>query len=115
MAAAGATLLAYVGLVHEAVGQRLYPDGPAVFGGPLPWHAAGLSLLAMGLLALAGVLGIVRVPVVLLAVVAIVAGAAGVAGDAWLHGGFHFFAFTMMVAGVLVVTSMRGEHAPGER
>ena len=115
MAAAGATLLAYIGLVHEAVGQRLYPDGPAVFGGPLPWHAAGLSLLAMGLLALAGVLGILRVPVVLFAVVAIVAGAAGVAGDAWLHGGFHFFAFTMMVAGALVATSMRGEHAPGER
>jgi uncharacterized membrane protein len=111
LAAAGATLLAYIGLVHEAVGTRLYPDGPAVFGGPFLWHAAGLSLLAMGILALAGVLGMLRVPVVLFAVVAIVAGAAGVAGDAWLHGGFHFFAFTMIVAGALVVTAMRGEQA----
>ena len=109
LAAAGAMLLAYIGLVHEAVGARLYPDGPAVFGGPLGWHAAGLSLVGMGMLALAGVLDIVRVPVNLLAIVAIVAGAAGVAGDAWLHGGFHFFAFTMVGAGVLVVTTMHGE------
>jgi uncharacterized membrane protein len=110
LAAAGATLLAYVGMVHEVVGDRLYPDGPALFGGILCWHAAGLSLTAIGIVTLAGTLGLARVPVVLLAIVAIVVGALAVAGDALLHGGFHFFAFTMVVAGALVVATMRREH-----
>ena len=63
LAFAGATLLAYVGIVHEAVGSTLYPYGPAAFGGPLGWHAAGLSLVAAGVLIGAGTLGLLRLPV----------------------------------------------------
>src|SRR5207302_6329129 len=57
LAFAGATLLGYVGIVHEAVGSTLYPYGPAVFGGPLGWHAAGLSLVAASGLIGAATLG----------------------------------------------------------
>ena len=35
LAFGGATLLAYVGIVHEVVGPTLYPYGPAAFGGPI--------------------------------------------------------------------------------
>lgn len=108
----GAALLGYVGFVHEVVGATLYPEGPAVFGGPVGWHAAGIALIALGLLAGAGVLGLARVPVVALGVVGSVAGGAAVAGEAIRHGGFHFFAFTMVVAGAIVVVAGRGVAAP---
>jgi hypothetical protein len=62
LASAGAILIAYVGVVHEVVGSRFYPDGPASFGGPLGWHAAGLAAIAAGVLLLLAALGRARVP-----------------------------------------------------
>ncbi len=115
LACAGAMLLAYVGLVHEVVGATLYPDGPAAFGGPLGWHAAGLGLVALGVLLIAGTLGIARVPVVSLAVIAGVAGALVVLGEAVVHHGFHFFAFTMMLAGALIAVAARDGNPMEER
>jgi ethanolamine utilization microcompartment shell protein EutS len=94
-----------VGLVHEVVGARLYPDGPAHFGGAVGWHGAGLLCMALGLVMAAGALGVITVRLVPLAAVAIVAGAVNVLGDAVLHGGFHFFAFTLLVAGAVVAVS----------
>ena len=111
LASAGATLLAYVGVVHEVVGQRLYADGPAYFGGPLGWHAGGMALTAIGLLTVAGTLGLMRVPVVLLALVAVGVGCIAIVGEAVVHSGFHFFAFTMVVAGLVIVAMMRGRGA----
>ena len=89
------------------VGARLYPDGPAYFGGPLGWHAAGLSLVGLGVAMMGGTLGLARVPIVPLALVGIVAGAVSVVGDAVVHGGIHFFASTMVVAGALALLSGR--------
>ena len=115
LAFAGATLLGYVGIVHEAVGSTLYPYGPAAFGGPLGWHAAGLSLVAAGVLIGAATLGLLRLPVVPIAALLSLVGAAFVALQALGHGDFHFFAFTMLVAGLLVAFSAHGprEHATG--
>ncbi len=115
LACAGAMLLGYVGLVHEVVGATLYPDGPASFGGPLGWHVAGLSLVALGMLLVAGTLGVARVPVVPLAAIAGVAGALVTLGEAVVHHGFHFFAFTMALAGALIVVAAREGNRPGAR
>ncbi len=107
LACAGATLLAYVGVIHEVVGATLYPDGPLFFGGTVGWHAAGLGLLATGVALAAATLGVVRLPVVALALALGAAGAVAVAGEAWVHGGFHLFAFTMVVAGLGVALAAR--------
>jgi uncharacterized membrane protein len=115
LACAGAMLLGYVGLVHEVVGSTLYPDGPALFGGPLGWHIAGLSLVTLGLLLVIGTLGVVRVPVVPLAAFAGMFGGLVVVGEAVVHHGFHFFAFTMALAGALVVVAAREDKRPGAR
>ena len=66
LACGAATLVAYVGVVHEVVGSTLYPQGPAALGGPLGWHALGISGIAAGLALAAGVLGLARVPVLTL-------------------------------------------------
>jgi hypothetical protein len=98
----GASFVAYVGLVHEVVGARLYPDGPALLGGPLPWHALGLAGIAAGATLLADLLGVVRVPRRALAAVVGVAGAGAVVMDLVVHDGFHFFGATIVVAALLV-------------
>jgi len=107
IACSGAVLVAHVGLAHEVIGAVLYPYGPAVFGGPVGWHAAGLSAVASGLLMAVGVLGFVRVPVVLLATGASAAGWIVFVAEALWHGGFHFFAFTLGVAGAVVAVAGR--------
>jgi hypothetical protein len=64
LAFAAATLVAYVGIAHEVVGTRLYPDGPALLGGPLGWHAVGIAGIVAGALLIAGTLGVLTVPLV---------------------------------------------------
>ena len=106
---AAAALVAYVGVVHEVVGARLYPDGPALFGGALGWHAVGLTGIAAGLVMAAGVLRLLPIPIVPLAVVVAAVGGVAFIGEVLLHGGFHFFAFTLLVAcGTLVATEWGG-------
>lgn len=109
LAFGGATLLAYVGLVHEVVGSTLYPHGPAAFGGLFGWHAAGLSVTAIGLLIAAGTLGLVQVPIGPLAVPLSVVGFIVLVGEALQHRSFHFFAFTIAVAGIFVAVQTRKE------
>jgi hypothetical protein len=101
-ALAGAVLVAHVGLAHEVVGARLYPDGPALLGGPIPWHALGLCGVAAGVLMACATLGLVAVPLAPLGIGMSIIGALFVVMDAVVHHGFHFFAFTVVVAGVLV-------------
>lgn len=98
----GAAFIAYVGLVHEVVGARLYPDGPALLGGPVPWHALGLAGIAAGVALLADLLGVVHVPRRALAAAVGAAGAGAVVMDVFVHGGFHFFGATIVVAALLV-------------
>lgn len=105
---AAATLVAYVGVVHEVVGATLYPEGPLKFGGPIAWHGVGLAGVAAGLLLAAGVLRLLPVPVKPLAAVVGVIGGAVFAAEAIGHGGFHFFAFTLVLAGGILVLTERG-------
>jgi len=55
----------------------------------------------------AGVLGVLRIPVVWLATVVSVVGWIVLVGEALWHGGFHFFAFTLGVAGAVVAVEGR--------
>jgi hypothetical protein len=106
LAFAAATLVAYVGVAHEVVGARLYPDGPAALGGPLAWHAVGIAGIAMGALLIAGTLGLLAVPLVPCALAIAGIGAAFVAWDA-AQGGFHFFALTLVIAGSVLAHAAR--------
>jgi uncharacterized membrane protein len=115
LATAGAVLVAHVGLVHEVVGAKLYPDGPAFFGGALGWNAAGVLGIALGIAMAAGALEFAAVPLVPLATVAIAAGAVCVVGEALQHGGFHFFAATLVAAGALVAAAGRAPSASRTR
>jgi uncharacterized membrane protein len=102
LATAGGMLVLEVGLAHEMIGTRLYPDGPALLGGPLGWHAIGVAGIAMGLCMTGGALGLTAMPPRVLATGAIVLGLGFLALDAVLHGGFHFFAATLVVGAWLV-------------
>ncbi len=107
LAFAAATLVAYVGIAHEVVGTRLYPDGPAMLGGPVGWHAVGIAGIAAGALLIAGTLGLVSVPLVPCALAIAAIGGLFTAWDA-ANGGFHFFALTLVIAGsVLALTAHR--------
>jgi uncharacterized membrane protein len=106
LAFAAATLVAYVGIAHEVVGARLYPDGPAMLGGPLGWHAVGIGGIAMGALLIAGTLGLASVPLVPCALAIAGVGAGFVAWDA-TNGGFHFFALTLVIAGTVLAHTAR--------
>lgn len=112
LATAGAFLVLQVGLAHEFVGTRLYPDGPERLGGLVAWHAVGVAGIAAGLALIAGALGMLALPSRVLAAVVGVAGLGLVATDAVVHGGFHFFAATLVVGAVLVVVASEGRRAP---
>lgn len=106
LASAGAILIAYVGVVHEVVGSTFYPEGPASFGGPLGWHAAGLGAIAAGGVLLLAALGRTRVPWRTLAAVVAGAGAVVAVGDAWQERSFHLFAATLPIAALAVAIGL---------
>jgi hypothetical protein len=106
LAFGAAMMITYVGVVHEVVGARLYPDGPALLGGPLGWHAVGIGGIAVGVLLILGTLGVVAVPLAPVALVIAGIGAGFVAWDA-ARGRFHFFALTATLAGVVLALSVR--------
>ena len=110
LAFAAATMIAYVGVVHEVVGTRLYPDGPALLGGPLGWHAVGIGGIAVGVLLILGTLGVITVPLAPVALAIAGVGAGFVAWDA-TRGGLHFFALTLAIAGVVLALSERRRRA----
>jgi len=112
LACCAATLVGYVGIVHEVVGTTLYPDGPSSFGGPIGWHAAGVAAIVAGGLLAAGALRWLRVPVVPLA--AAVGGIGGVVfiDDALSEGSFHFFALTLVIASAVLAVTELGNRQP---
>lgn len=105
IAAALSLVIAFVGVVHEVVGARLYPDGPAQFGGPVPWHMAGISGTAVGLALFASALGLIRFPVRIAASLVGGLGLLIAAHDLMTGRGFHLFAATLALcaAGLLLV------------
>lgn len=97
LATSCAMLITFIGVCHEAVGTRLFPWGPNLFGGTMGWHTAGLGCIAIGLVFLGGTLRFIRFPVVLALVIAAGAFAIGVF-TAVTHQEFHLFAFTLALA-----------------
>ncbi len=106
LAACCAFLLAFIGLVHEAVGPLLYPWAPAYFG-RFVWHAMGFALLGIGLVLLAGTLRLIAVPVVPLALCTSAAGFVATVAFAIARRHFHFFAFSIAVAGIGIAVLYR--------
>ena len=98
LAASGAAIIAFIGVVHEAAGGLIFPWAPVLLG-PVAWHALGLSAIAVGALVFLGTLNLMRVPVVLLSLLA--AALALVIGvlTAILKHEFHLFAFATTLAG----------------
>jgi hypothetical protein len=114
LASAGAILIAYVGVVHEVVGRKLYPDGPAWFGGLVGWHAAGVATIAAGGLLLLAALGRARVPWRAIAAAVGAISAVVALAEALQEHGFHLFAVTNTIAALGVVICLRrtGRVAP---
>ena len=102
LAASGAALTAFIGVCHEAVGTTIFPWGPALFGGPIGWHAVGILCIALGLGLLAGTLRLVPFPVVRPAIALAVGAAAITVFTALVHREFHVFALTLAGAGVVM-------------
>lgn len=101
LSACGAALVAFIGVCHEVIGHILFPWGPALLGGPIGWHCAGIFTIGTGLLVLAGTLQLIRFPVVPFALIAVVAGVGLVIFTAVVHKDFHMFALAAGVAGAV--------------
>jgi hypothetical protein len=101
LASCGATLIAFMGVCHEFVGQILFPWGPALFGGALGWHAGGFLTISIGLLMLGGTLRIIAFPVVPPAVLMTAIGIAVAVFAVVVHHEFHMFALAMAASGAI--------------
>ena len=108
LATAGGMLVLEVGLAHEVVGARLYPDGPALLGGMIAWHAVGLAGIVMGMLMTGGALGLIAMPPRPIVTATMLLGVGFIVLDAVVHGGFHFFAATLVVGAWLVRVAAPG-------
>jgi len=111
VAAACSLLIAFVGVVHEVVGSRLYPEGPAEFGGPAGWHLAGLGVVIAGAVLVASTLGLLRAPVRIIAAIISIAGFAIALPDL-VQQHFHLFAATLAVSGAGVAILYQAPSAP---
>jgi len=99
LAASGASLIAFIGVCHEFVGDTLFPWAPAFLGGPIVWHSLGLLTIVLGLLLLAGTLRLIEFPVISFSLVTAAVGLVLVAVVASLHHQFHMFALAVALAG----------------
>lgn len=63
---AGATLVAFIGVIHEYAGHLIFPWAPAAVGGPAAWHALGVLAILAGVTLLAGTLRVIEVPVLII-------------------------------------------------
>jgi len=113
LAASGAMIVAFIGVVHVVVGETIFPWAPAFVGGYVIWYAMGVACLAFGLALLAATLGLVRLPVVWPCIVLAVGSLALTALVEVIHREFHFFAVALAVAGAMTAWFYR-KSAVGE-
>jgi uncharacterized protein len=120
LAACGAAMVVFIGVCHEVVGHVLFPWGPALLGGAVGWHAAGIFTIGAGLLVLAGTLQLIKFPVIPFALIAVFAGFGLVVVTAIIHREFHMFALAAGIAGAVTAfcharasALRRGAHADG--
>lgn len=100
LAVSGATIVAFIGVVHVVVGETIFPWAPAFVGGYVTWYAMGAACLAFGLALLAATLRLIRMPVVVPCLVLAVGSLALTVMVAITHGEFHFFAVALAFAGL---------------
>ena len=113
LAACGATLIAYLGLVHELVGAQLFPWAPKLLQGPIGWHGAGIAMIVIGLSLLAGTLRLAKIPVVLLCALAGTF-AFGISVIAPLvYHQFHFGSTTIVIAAITTAIFDRKARSTG--
>lgn len=105
LATSGATIIAFVGVVHLVVGETIFPWAPAFVGGYFIWYAMGVACLAFGLALMAATLGLVRLAVVVPCIVAAVGGLALTVLVAVVQGEFHFFAVSLAAAALVTAWS----------
>jgi len=98
LAASGAMIVAFIGVVHVVVGETIFPWAPAFVGGYVIWYAMGVACLAFGLGLLAATLGLIRMPVVIPCIVLAVGSLALTVLVEVIYGEFHFFAVALAVA-----------------
>ncbi|HEX6866970.1 MAG TPA: hypothetical protein VF122_07040 [Caulobacteraceae bacterium] len=99
-AASGATIVAFIGLVHDFVGESLWPWAPALVGGYPIWYAMGLACFLAGLALFAAALGFIRFNVTLACAALVVAAIGATVLVAVTHQVFHFFAVSLALAAV---------------
>lgn len=109
IAAALSLLIAFQGLVHEVVGTRLYPEGPAAFGGLVPWHLVGLAGIVVGVAMFASTLGLIRFPVRASAAIVAALGLFITVADLVTGEGFHLFAATLAFCGAALLPLYRSD------
>lgn len=116
LAASCAALVAFQGVCHETVGPIVFPYGPALFGGPVGWHAFGLLITACGLFIFAEVIRGTWRGVKPLAWLLALLGAGIFAFAAIRYRDFHVFALTGALSGVglLACERLGREVAQGE-
>ena len=100
LAASGAMMVAFIGVVHDVVGETIFPWAPAFVGGYVIWYAIGAACLAFGLALLAATLRLIRMPVVVPCLVLAAGSLALTAVVAIIHGESHFFAVALALAGL---------------
>ncbi len=99
-AVSGAVIVAFIGLVHEFVGEALWPWAPALVGGYPIWYSMGAACVLAGLALLAATLGFLRFNVTLACAVLAAAAVGATVLVAVTHQVFHFFAVSLAVAAV---------------
>jgi len=113
LAASGAVIIAFIGIVHIVVGETIFPWAPAFVGGYVIWYAMGAACIAFGLALLGATLGMNRLPVVW-PCIALAVGALGLTVLVEvIHGEFHFFAVALAVAALMTAWFYR-KSAVGE-
>lgn len=115
LAASGAAIIAFIGIVHVVVGETIFPWAPAFVGGYVIWYAMGLACFAFGLALLGATLRMNRLPVIW-PCIALAVGAVGLTVLVEvIHREFHFFAVSLAAAALMTAwfhrKSMVGEGA----
>jgi hypothetical protein len=113
LAASGAMIIAFIGVVHIVVGETIFPWAPAFVGGYVIWYAMGALCFVFGLALVVATLGLVRLPVVWPCIALVVGSLALTVLVEVVHGEFHFFAVALAVAGLMTAWFYR-KSAVGE-
>ncbi len=114
LAASGASIIAFIGVVHEYAGHVIFPWAPAALGGPFGWHALGVFAILAGLCMLVGTLHLIRFPVVACALMVAAIGVFLVVLTGIVYGEFHLIALVGSLAACLTAFCHRRAEASSQ-